>query len=315
MGVCVMNHNNLYSLKDIELLKNKLDTYKQILESVKEGEVVNDYLFTKKENQEIKRQVKNLEEVITKIKETQTSHLSQYAEQNKKNSDQFQDANDFLKYLQQELTDLKNTINIRNVTQLDDKLNTLIELQQILISASEQDNNKVNIKKEETLPEHHVNNLSYQNSNLLPSSYKKLQNLLQTSNEAHFPSDQKRTFTGSNDVNVNQLNHHIKQNSPQNIPSTSGLNNNKNSIFSNSVPGQGIGTSKINPMRRNAKPEKNQNQLDIFKNNMNKLAMNNTKIPNLQNNIPEDIDQTQDTKGKLKQQTPIENEQSDQTQD
>ena len=61
--------------------------------------------------------------------------------------------------------------------------------------------------------------------------------------------------------------------------------------------------------------EKNQNQLDIFKNNMNKLAMNNTKIPNLQNNIPEDIDQTQDTKGKLKQQTPIENEQSDQTQD
>lgn len=84
MGVCVMNHNNLYSLKDIELLKNKLDTYKQILESVKEGEVVNDYLFTKKENQEIKRQVKNLEGVITKIKETQTSQLSQYAEQNKK---------------------------------------------------------------------------------------------------------------------------------------------------------------------------------------------------------------------------------------
>lgn len=84
MEVCVMNHNNLYSLKDIELLKNKLDTYKQILESIKEGEVVNDYLFTKKENQEIKRQVKNLEEVITKIKETQTSHLSHYAEQNKK---------------------------------------------------------------------------------------------------------------------------------------------------------------------------------------------------------------------------------------
>ncbi|MGG0248484.1 hypothetical protein ABEY24_08915 [Peribacillus frigoritolerans] len=306
-----MNHNNLYSLKDIELLKNKLDTYKQILESVKEGEVVNDYLFTKKENQEIKRQVKNLEEVIKKIKETQTSQLSQYEEQNKKNSARFQDANDFLKHLQQELTDLKNTINIRSVTQLDDKLNTLIELQQILISASEQDNNKVNIKKEETLPEHHVNNLSYQNSNLLPSSYKKLQNLLQTSNQTHFPSDQKRTLTGSNDVNVNQLNHHIKQNSPQNIPSTSGLN----SIFSNSVPGPGIGKSKINPMRRNAKPEKNQNQLDIFKNNMNKLAMNNTKIPNLQNNIPEDIDQTQDTKGKLKQQNPIENEQSDQTQD
>jgi len=313
MGVCVMNHNNLYSLKDIELLKNKLDTYKQILESVKEGEVVNDYLFTKKENQEIKRQVKNLEGVITKIKETQTSQLSQYAEQNKKNSDQLQDANVFLKHLQQELTDLKNTINIRNVTQLDDKLNTLIELQQILISASERDN--VNIKNEETLPEHHVNNLSYQNSNLLPSSYKKLQNLLQTSNQTHFPSDQIKTFTGSNDVNVNQLNHQIKQNSPQNIPSTSGINKNKNSMFSNSVPGQGVGTSKINPMRGNARPVKNQNQLDAFKNNMNKLAINNSKIPNLKNNIQEDIDQTQETKGKLKQQTPIEKEQSDQTQD
>lgn len=63
-----------------------------------------------------------------------------------KSSDQLQDANDFLKHLQQELTDLKNTINLRNDSQLDDKLNTLIELQQTLISASE-DNNKVNIKK------------------------------------------------------------------------------------------------------------------------------------------------------------------------
>jgi hypothetical protein len=312
MGVCVMNHNNLYSLKDIELLKNKLDTYKQILESVKEGEVVNDYLFTKKENQEIKRQVKNLEGVITNIKETQTSQLSQYAEQNKKSSDQLQDANDFLKHLHQELTDLKNTINLRNVTQLDDKLNTLIELQQTLISASE-DNNKVNIKKEET--EHRVNNLSYQNSNLQPSSYQKIQNLLQTANQMHFPSVQKKTFTGPDDVNVNQLNHHINQNFPQNIPSTSGINNNKNSMFSNSLPGHGVGTSKINPMRRNAKPVKNQNPFDIFKNNMNKVAINNSKIPNLQNNIQEDTDQTQDTKGKLKQQTRIEKEQSDQTQD
>lgn len=86
-------------------------------------------------------------------------------------------------------------------------------------------------------------------------------------------------------------------------------------MFSNSVPGQGVGTSKINPMRGNARPVKNQNQLDAFKNNMNKLAINNSKIPNLKNNIQEDIDQTQETKGKLKQQTPIEKEQSDQTQD
>jgi hypothetical protein len=48
---------------------------------------------------------------------------------------------------------------------------------------------------------------------------------------------------------------------------------------------------------------------------MNKVAINNSKIPNLQNNIQEDTDQTQDTKGKLKQQTRIEKEQSDQTQD
>jgi hypothetical protein len=187
--------------QDIETLKKKLIVYKQTLESIKSENVVEDYLLTKNECIEIKKQVSTLKGEIRKMKENQDLQKSGYNKKIKNLSKQVESFNDSIQLLKQDVAFLMNKVNSPNFNDLIDKIDKMIDIQNTSISLIQEGHIEMKGLKEEIaqskkqdinekqLP---VSDSPNKKQNNQPSGYKQLQNMLKNSNHIQSYLDEEK---------------------------------------------------------------------------------------------------------------------------
>ncbi|MFC9540394.1 hypothetical protein ACFTQ7_10995 [Lysinibacillus sp. NPDC056959] len=107
-----MEDLKLYSTRDIEKLKQKIEAYKDTLTSLKTGTSIEDYLFMKMDFDEIKTQMALLEGLTETIDDKQNSHIGGYEEQIKLLSAQIESLNQTIEEMNQEILRVLNKLLI-----------------------------------------------------------------------------------------------------------------------------------------------------------------------------------------------------------
>jgi|GEM_PF-1130052 len=105
-----MEDSKLYSTQDIGELKQKIETYKDALTSLKMGTSIEDYLFMKMDFDEIKTQVALLEGMTETIDDRQSSQIRSYEEQIKLLSAQIESLNQAIEEMNQEILKVLNKL-------------------------------------------------------------------------------------------------------------------------------------------------------------------------------------------------------------
>jgi len=98
-----MEDSKLYSTQDIEKLKEKIETYRETLTSLKMGTSIEDYLFMKKEFDGLKTQFAHLEGLTETLDDRQNSQIKGYEEQIKLLSTQIELLNQTIEEMNQEI--------------------------------------------------------------------------------------------------------------------------------------------------------------------------------------------------------------------
>ena len=182
-----MEDSKLTSTEKIDRLKQKLATYKQTLETIKAGHVVEDYLIMKDEDKTIKKQIFTLEGEVKTMKETQGFQLTEYEKRAEIISVQVESIKESLGQLEDDVKLLINKVNNLNFPDLLIKLENLInthnqpskteELIEISKLKAEIEQLKKQINNGEEVagaaPKKTV-------SKLQPSGYKQLMNMIET---------------------------------------------------------------------------------------------------------------------------------------
>lgn len=182
--------NKVENAKDIDILKQKLVSYKQTLEALKAGEVVEEFHLTKKECIEIMEQVSNLEREISTVREEQRSQIANSEQQLKQFSSQLETVKESIQYLKQDVELLMRTVNIIDFKDLIKKVETIIDNQNHSISSIKEEKNELNILKEE------FDQLKKQlpSSSIQPSNYYQLKQLIDPSIDTQpIPNSEKKT--------------------------------------------------------------------------------------------------------------------------
>lgn len=182
-----MADSKLTNTEKIDHLKQKLATYKQTLETIKAGDVVEDYLLMKNEDKAIKKQIFTLEGEVKKMKETQDFQLAEYEERAETITVQVESVKESLGQLENDVKLLINTVNKLNFPDLLLKIENLInthnqpskteELTEIskLKEEIEQLKSQIHHREEVVGDDPKVTV-----SKLQPSGYKQLMNMIQT---------------------------------------------------------------------------------------------------------------------------------------
>ncbi|MGE7109853.1 hypothetical protein, partial [Lysinibacillus sp. NPDC047702] len=98
-----MENSKLYSTQDIAKLKEKIETYRETLTSLKMGTSIEDYLFMKKEFDGLKTQIAHLEGLTETLDDRQNSQIKGYEEQIKQLSTQIELLNRTIEEMNQEI--------------------------------------------------------------------------------------------------------------------------------------------------------------------------------------------------------------------
>lgn len=98
-----MENSKSYSTQDIAKLKEKIETYRETLTSLKMGTSIEDYLFMKKEFGELKTQIAHLEGLTETLDDRQNSQIKSYEEQIKLLSTQIELLNRTIEEMNQEI--------------------------------------------------------------------------------------------------------------------------------------------------------------------------------------------------------------------
>jgi len=107
-----MENSKLYSTQDIEKMKQKIETYKDTLTSLKAGNSIEDYLFMKMDFDEIKTQMALLEELTETIDDKQkNSKISGYEEQVQFLSAQIESLNQTIEGMNREILMVLNKLH------------------------------------------------------------------------------------------------------------------------------------------------------------------------------------------------------------
>ncbi len=94
----------LYSVQDIENLKQKIATYRDTLTTLKSGNTIDDYLFMKSELTGFKKQVSHLEEVMERLNVKRSTQIEEYEQQIENFSQQVGSLNQTVGELNQDLS-------------------------------------------------------------------------------------------------------------------------------------------------------------------------------------------------------------------
>jgi len=178
-----MGNSKLYTAQDIEVLKQKITSYRDTLNALKTGSSIDGYLFIKNEFNDFKSQISHLGGQAEIMNDKQSAQIEGYEQQVKQFSVQINSLNQTVKELNQDISLIINKIG-------NDSRNDFIEPINALVDA--QDNSKElvgNFIKETIQPKDQTSISSFQQSNR-PPSFKQLQYLVTKANEIQeSPSD------------------------------------------------------------------------------------------------------------------------------
>ena len=182
---------------NIEVLQQKLSTYKQTLETLKSGNVVEDYIFMKNESSELRKQVAKIEEELKSIQEKSDVQLSEYRRKYNYISDQFETIHQSLNQLKEQVTLItRNVDNIKMyefLKKIEEKLDTKNELnisKEVLSEIAILKEEIVQLKKQQA--NQLENNYKQTTPNLKPSSFNQLKNMIQSSKAVYSPLNSHR---------------------------------------------------------------------------------------------------------------------------
>ncbi|MGA3599492.1 hypothetical protein [Lysinibacillus agricola] len=110
-----MEDSKLYSTQDIENLKQRIETYRETLTSLKMGTSIEDYLFMKKEFDAIKTQIAHLEGLTETLDDKQNSQIRGYEGQIRLLSTQIESLNQTIEEMNQEILTVLNKLVIEDL--------------------------------------------------------------------------------------------------------------------------------------------------------------------------------------------------------
>ncbi|MCV9885440.1 hypothetical protein [Metabacillus halosaccharovorans] len=185
-----MDRFKLNNTQDIDILKQKLATYKNTLETLKSGNVVDDYLLMKHGCYAIKEQVSILEGEVQTMKEQQELQIAEYKKMTEFFSDKMESLSESFGQLQGEIANLTNTVNALNINELLLKIDYIVHKQKEYYSEEKEENNVMKILKKEMeqlkkdlISQEKLDGTPKKNTvqKLYPSSYMQLKGLIQSS--------------------------------------------------------------------------------------------------------------------------------------
>ncbi|QDQ00975.1 hypothetical protein FOH38_11165 [Lysinibacillus fusiformis] len=98
-----MEYSKLYSTQEIEKLKQKIDSYRETLTSLKMGTSIEDFLFMKNEFDGLKTQIAHLEGLTETLDDKQNSHIKGYEDRINILSTQIESLNQTIEEMNQEI--------------------------------------------------------------------------------------------------------------------------------------------------------------------------------------------------------------------
>ncbi|HZH58228.1 MAG TPA: hypothetical protein VEY70_01330 [Metabacillus sp.] len=206
-----MDRFKLNNTQDIDILKQKLATYKNTLETLKSGHVVEDYLLMKNESYAIKKQVSILEGEVKTMKEQQDLQIAANEKKAKIFSDKMESFSASLGQLKEDIANLTSTVNALNINELLQKIDYIVHKQKDYTKYEEENEMKILKEEIEQLKKDFISKGQLYGTpqknavqKLYPSSYMQLKDLIQSSKNINssITQDRKTFFS------------HINQRSP-----------------------------------------------------------------------------------------------------
>ncbi|MER2060735.1 MAG: hypothetical protein ABTA16_18115, partial [Niallia sp.] len=180
-----MGDSKSYSAHDIEKLKQKVETYRDTLTTLRTGNSIDDYLFMKSEFNGFKTQISNLEGIL---KEKQSMQIGEYEQQVKNFSVQIDSLNQTVEELNQDISLIMNKIKSGDSNNFIEEINAPVNAQDSLNIASNEEKAESLIEKTiQTKDQTSISSIQQPNR---PPSFKQLQNLVTMANDIQeVPSD------------------------------------------------------------------------------------------------------------------------------
>lgn len=204
-----MHQYKLYNSVEIEKLKQDMEVYKQTLETMKSSNSLDKFLQLQRELYELRLKFSKFKGEMKAMEENYQEKIVGYERQDQKNSTKIQTINDSLNQLKQDVTSIKGEIEEMPVTELLQKMNLVINRSDDNLTTVK---NQINTQKEELLQsKEHIKPNAPKKPIPQPSEYKRLQNMLQSFNNAN----------QSNSITTNKTIRQLpssNQNSVQNRP-------------------------------------------------------------------------------------------------
>ena len=175
---------------DVEELKQKLIVYKQTLETMKSGSVVEDYLSMKSECYNLKKQLSELENDIKILKKKYEDHITSSNKKIDNLTEEMKSINLSIEIVKQDITALTVKIDSWNIEELRVKLETLSRNEVRLETSIKQGEKEMLDFKDEIMKLKSEVLASKRNSwqdlknaatKIQPTSYQQLRKIIQTS--------------------------------------------------------------------------------------------------------------------------------------
>jgi len=122
-----MEDSKLYSTQDIEKLKEKIDTYRETLTTLKMGTSIEDYLFMKNEFEELKKQIVHLEGLTETIDGKQSTQIKEYEGQVRQLSIQIEALNHAMEEMNHEILAILNKLTTFESHEPADIMSTTVD--------------------------------------------------------------------------------------------------------------------------------------------------------------------------------------------
>ncbi|QBP40074.1 hypothetical protein [Paenisporosarcina antarctica] len=169
-----MGKSKIYSTQDIDILKQKIATYKDTLETLKTGNTVDDYLFMKTEFNGYKNQVTHLKGEMELLDEKQSIQIEEYKQKEKKFSVQIDSLNQTVGELNQDISLIMKKLTNNEVKNITETVNS----QDSLLADTKNEVSEMHTRKKDTTPPIEHISISPIQKNNLPLSYKQLQKFI-----------------------------------------------------------------------------------------------------------------------------------------
>jgi len=239
-GVKILGKSKIYSTQDIDILKQKIATYKDTLDTLKTGNTVDDYLFMKTEFIGYKNQVTNLKGEMELLDEKRSIQLEEYKQKEKKISVQIDSLNQTVGELNQDISLIMKKLTNNEIINITETIYSTVSSQDSLLANTKNEVSEMDPRKIQTPPPIELTSISPIQKNNLPLSYNQLQKFINNAKIIQEPN----TLIPTEPIDLRNKNqedqgHYNKKSFPSHGSTPAqfnkGLNKGGNSRTSNSI--------------------------------------------------------------------------------